>query len=247
VSFDLWDTLVDDDSDEEVRAQRELRSKRDERRHLTWEALNAQQPIEQSAVVTAFDTLDAAFNEVWRQHSITWPIEQRFRVLLRGLGRELPAAAFDRLIEQQASMEADIPPRAIDGARDALAELASRYRLCIVSDAVFTPARSLRRILAGHGMDSFFDATVFSDEAGRSKPDRVAFETAATRLGVELDEMVHIGDRQHNDIAGPQALGMKAVLFVATRAVDLDGNTADAVCERHADLPAIIDSLAEAS
>ena len=39
VTFDLWDTIVDDDSDEPKRAAKGLRSKRDERRHLVWSAL----------------------------------------------------------------------------------------------------------------------------------------------------------------------------------------------------------------
>ena len=33
VTFDFWDTIVDDDSDEPKRAAKGLRSKRDERRH----------------------------------------------------------------------------------------------------------------------------------------------------------------------------------------------------------------------
>ena len=37
-------------------------------------------------------------------------------------------------------------------------------------------------------------------------------------MGVGLEEMVHIGDRDHNDVKGPQKLGMKAILFTATRA-----------------------------
>jgi putative hydrolase of the HAD superfamily len=247
VSFDLWDTLVVDDSDEAVRRERGLRSKRDERRYLTWEALSAREPIPLEQVTLAFDTLDAAFNKVWHDQFVTWSIEERFEVLLRGLGRELPPAEFDALIAKQSDMEAEIPPRAIDGARDALEELAGRYRLCIVSDAVFTPGRSLRKILDAHDLESYFEVFVFSDEAGRSKPHRVAFDKAAEGLGVELSEMVHVGDRQHNDVAGPQALGMKAVLFVASRSADRENNSADAVCERHADLPAIIDGLAEAS
>ena len=56
--------------------------------------------------------------------------------------------------------------------------------------------------------------------------------------------MNHIGDRDHNDIKGPQALGMKAVLFVATRAHDKDRTSADAICASHAELPAVIDGLA---
>ena len=46
ITFDLWDTLVVDDSDEAKRAERGLRSKFDERRHLLWEALNAEKPID---------------------------------------------------------------------------------------------------------------------------------------------------------------------------------------------------------
>jgi putative hydrolase of the HAD superfamily len=45
-------------------------------------------------------------------------------------------------------------------------------------------------------------------------------------------------------VKGPQALGMKAILFTATRAADKDRTSADAICERHADLVAIVDRLA---
>jgi len=37
---------------------------------------------------------------------------------------------------------------------------------------------------------------------------------------------------------------MKAILFTATRANDKGSTTADAICERHADLSAIVDRLA---
>jgi len=85
---------------------------------------------------------------------------------------------------------------------------------------------------------------VFSDEVGNSKPHRRMFEDAARQMGVTLAEIVHIGDRDHNDVKGPQGLGMKAILFTATRRADKDTTTADAICERHADLAAIVDRLA---
>ena len=59
--------------------------------------------------------------------------------------------------------------------------------------------------------------------------------------------MVHIGDRDHNDIKGPQALGMKAVLFTGARDNDKNSTSADAICDNHGTLPAAIAGLDEGS
>ncbi len=99
-------------------------------------------------------------------------------------------------------------------------------------------------MLEKHGIKQYFTGFAFSDEVGRSKPDRAMFASAAEQLGVSIEQMVHIGDRDHNDIQGPHALGMKAVLFTATRDVDRNHTRADAICERYADLPGIINQLA---
>jgi putative hydrolase of the HAD superfamily len=244
ISFDLWDTIVHDDSDEPKRKAQGLRSKRDERRHLMHGALAAQGPIPFETVSLAYDVADAAFNKVWREHAITWTIEERLGVLLKGLGRTLTGPAWDGVVKAHQTMEVTIRPDLIDGIDRALAALAARYKLCIVSDAIVSPGWALRQLLESHGVLRHFQAFAFSDEVGHSKPHPDMFNHVAGALGVRLDEMVHVGDREHNDIKGPHALGMKAVLFVATRAADRQGTTADAVCERHADLPAIIDRLA---
>ena len=137
-----------------------------------------------------------------------------------------------------------VAPDPIPGIGEALAALHGRYRLAIVSDAIVSPGRCLRRLLENHGLARHFDGFAFSDEVGHSKPHRSMFEAAARQMGVGLAEIVHVGDRDHNDVKGPQALGMKAILFTATRSHDRDRTTADAICERHADLPAIVDRLA---
>ena len=244
VTFDLWDTMVDDDSDEPKRAAKGLRSKRDERRHLVWAALNEVEPIELDRVVLAYDTADAGFNVVWKELHINWTVEQRLRVVLNGLGRSLPQDAFDKLVADTGRMEVEIPPDAIDGIGEALAELSQRYKLAVVSDAIVTPGTGLKAILDGHGLAQYFSAFAFSDEVGHSKPHRSMFDSACDQLGVAVDEIVHIGDRDHNDVKGPHALGAKAILFTATRDADKGATTADAVCESHRDLPAIVDRLA---
>ncbi|MBM3952187.1 MAG: HAD family hydrolase [Rhodospirillales bacterium] len=244
ITFDLWDTIVHDDSDEPKRKERGLPTKRDHRRQLLWEALNRHAPIARATVDLAFDVADAAFNKVWREHSITWLIGERIQVALKGLGRTLPDADFAALVNALGRMEIDIPPDAIPGVKDALAELSRRYRLAIVSDAIVTPGANLRKLLELHGLREYFTGFAFSDEVGHSKPHRSMFEAAARQMGVALEEMVHVGDRDHNDVKGPQALGMKAVLFVATRDADRAKTSADAICESYRDLPATIDRLA---
>ncbi len=245
VTFDLWDTIVDDDSDEPKRSAKGLRSKRDERRHLMWQTLNGLKETNLEMVDQAYNVADAAFNIVWKENHINWTIEQRMRVILNGLGRTLPVDVMAKLIDDTGRMEVDIPPNAIDGIGAALADLATRYKLCIVSDAIVTPGTGLRKILENHGLKSYFSGFAFSDEVGHSKPHRSMFDSAAEQLGVDVTEIVHIGDRDHNDIKGPHAIGAKAVLFTATRADDRDITTADAICDHPRDLPAIIDKLAE--
>jgi HAD superfamily hydrolase (TIGR01549 family) len=247
VTFDLWDTIVADDSDEPKRAARGLRSKREERRHLLWTALDARKPIDLERVSLAYDVADAGFNLVWKELHINWTLEQRLRVVLNGLGRSLPAADLARVVEATGRMEVEIAPDPIDGIACALAELARRYRLAVVSDAIVTPGTNLRAILEKYDLLRYFGGFAFSDEVGRAKPHRSMFEAAAVQLGVELDEMVHVGDREQNDVKGPHAIGIKAVLFTATRPDDRHDTTADAICERHADLPGVIDRLAAAS
>ncbi len=244
VTFDLWDTMIHDDSDEAKRTARGLRSKRAERRHLLWEALNAAEPIGKDKVDLAYDVADAAFNRLWHDRSITWTIAERLQVALAGLDRGLPGPVFARVVGAHEAMEVDIPPDAVEGIGAALAELAKRYKLCVVSDSIVTPGTRLRDLLDAHGLKRYFAGFAFSDEVGHSEPHRDMFDSAAEQLGVAIEEMVHIGDRDHNDVKGPQALGMKAVLFIATRDRDRNRTTADAICARHADLPGIIDRLA---
>ena len=243
ITFDLWDTLVIDDSDEAKRAGRGLRSKFDERRHLLWEALNAAEPIDPETVLLAFNAGDAAFNKAWKEQHITWPIAERLRVILNGLGRELPEDSFNAVVRAHEEMEVEIPPDAMPGAAPVLERLARRYKLCIVSDAIVSPGSCLRRLMENHGLARFFSGFAFSDEVGHSKPHRSMFESAAGQLGVEIGEMLHIGDRDHNDVKGPQRLGMKAILFTYSRDVDKGSTTAEAICESFDKLEEAIDRL----
>jgi HAD superfamily hydrolase (TIGR01549 family) len=243
VSFDLWDTVFTDDSDEPKRQRQGLPPKPVARRDLVHGFLSRHAPIDRALTDCAYDTADAAFRQVWHYEHVTWPVEVRLGVLLAGLKRELPEREFRELVTLHEEMELRVQPDLVPGVEDALTALGRRYALVVVSDAIFTPGRALRELLAGYGLRDFFSAFVFSDEIGCSKPDSRVFGRAAELAGCGLEEIVHVGDREHNDIAGAKDAGARAVLLTA--AIDRgSGNTrADAVCREYGRLPAIIEAL----
>ena len=161
ITFDLWDTIVDDDSDEPKRAAQGLRTKREERRHLVFEELNALEPIDEAAVTLAYDTMEAAFNTVWHDQHVTWTIEDRINVVLKGLRRELSQEAFERVVAGHAAMEVDIEPDIIPGCAEALEQISQKFKLAIVSDAIVTPGRRLRDLLEKHKVKQYFSGFAF--------------------------------------------------------------------------------------
>ena len=245
ITFDLWDTIIIDGSDEPKRAANGLQSKHEERRSLFWRKLKNQAPIDKSITDAAFDVHEAAFRQAWYGLSVTWEVSVRVEILLKGLGRKLPKSENDDLIHQLETMELAVRPDLIPGAAGVIAELAERYDLCIVSDTIYTPGHGLRALLEHHDVEKYFKAFVFSDEVGRSKPHPDCFQSAAEKLGSNFSKMLHIGDREAKDIAGAQAVGMKAILFTGARDEGSKGETsADAVIENFSDLIGAIDKIA---
>jgi len=247
ITFDLWDTVIHDDSDEGKRKAQGLASKKEARRALALSVLERTAPLEKSILLAAYDAMEAEFNRVWHDEHVTWTVDERVSMLLEGLGRTLAGDHRTELVRGLEEMEVTVPPNPIDGIGEAIAALAGSYKLGVVSDAIYSPGRCLREWLQMHDLLQHFDGFAFSDEVGHSKPHRDMFASVASQLGVEISDMVHIGDRDHNDIKGPHALGMKAVLFTATRDLDKDHTSADAICPRAADLPETIRRLAGGS
>lgn len=243
VSFDLWDTVFIDDSDEPKRRQQGLSTKAVERRDLVYRFLSRHAPIDRALVNCAYDTADSAFRQVWYHQHVTWPVDTRLRVLLAGLKRELPEEELQELVRLHEDMELRIRPDLVPGAEAALRTLGRRFTLAVVSDAIFTPGRALRELLAAYGLRDLFSAFVFSDEVGCSKPAPETFRRAAELAGCRLDQIVHVGDREHNDIAGAKDVGARAVLLTAVVDRESANTRADAVCRDFSQLPAIIDSL----
>ncbi|MBN2013340.1 HAD family hydrolase [candidate division KSB1 bacterium] len=243
ITFDLWDTVFIDDSDEPKRKQAGRPPKRVERRKLVHQFINKHEPISYETVCTAYDTADAAFRKVWHDQFVTWSVQARLAILFKGLGKTLPDFEMQELIRLHEEMELEFRPDFVNGVHNAIKALAKKYRLAVISDAIFSPGRALRTLLEGEGLLDYFDVFVFSDEVGHSKPEPIVFETVCQKLNVEPGEIVHIGDREHNDILGPKRLGARAVLCTAAINRGSEHTKADARFSDYSKLEQIIDNL----
>lgn len=244
ITFDLWDTVFIDDSDEPKRKAAGRLSKKDERRELVLEYAQKHKDVSKDLIDSIYATADAAFSKVWHEQFVTWEVADRMEIIFKGLGFSLPSTEMDEIVKLHEEMELEFRPDFIEGVGDAIKELSKTYKLGVISDAIFSPGRVLRELLKGEGLLQYFDHFVFSDEIGNSKPQPIVFESAFTKFGVKPNELIHIGDREHNDILGPKKVGMHALL--CTAAIDRGGseNTkADAIFSDYKELPSIIGSL----
>lgn len=92
-----------------------------------------------------------------------------------------------------------------------LAELRRRgIRVGLVSNLWPFP---VAHIFDTHGLRQCFEHLLFSFEVGARKPDRRIYEAAYGKFGVTPGECLFVGDSLKNDVLGPQAAGMSAVLI----------------------------------
>ena len=243
ITFDLWDTVFIDDSDEPKRKAAGKPPKSIERRQLVHQFITKRTSISQELVDKVYDAIDGAFNKVWHEHHVTWSVREQLELILNGLRKKLPAIEMNELIRLHEDMELEFRPDIVPGIHDALKRLHGRYKLGVISDTIFSPGRALRTLLADEGLLDFFDALVFSDEVGRSKPEPILFYTACKGFQIEPHELVHIGDREHNDILSPQKLGIRTVLCTAIIDRGSKNTKAHAIFDNYQNLPDIIEML----
>jgi len=243
ITFDLWDTVFIDNSDEPKRKAAGRPTKAVERRRLVKQFIDKYHQISQDVVNTAYDTQDAAFKKAWHDLHITWTVKERLEIVLEGLGTTLPEDEFMELVRLHEEMELEFRPDFIPGVHNAIKTLHKKYKLGVISDAIFSPGRSLRKLLEDEGLLQYFSTFIFSDEVGCSKPAECVFYAAQESLEVEFNEIVHIGDREHNDIIGPKQVGMHAILCLATLDRGSDRKNADTFFTEYNRLPTLINNL----
>lgn len=84
-------------------------------------------------------------------------------------------------------------------------------RLGLLTD---NPPETQRRKLEAAGLAAFFDAVVFTREAGAEKPDRRGFAAVAKALGLPPAKLAMAGDNPHRDLAGAAEAGFARLFWV---------------------------------
>lgn len=222
VSIDFWNTLV-------VAA-----TGGDERHRVRIEALREVAGRYRGEL--ADHEFQAAKQEASKRFDQVWLGEQRTPTTLELVQNvvnylNLPVSQDETAYLVQAFEESlwDGPPRLVDEVEAILPELASRYRLALISDTMYSPGRVLRQYLDNHGLLDYFDAFVFSDEVGYSKPNPQAFHSVLRSTECVAERSFHVGDLQPTDIKGAQSVGMKAILYTGVTAGQDKETTADYV------------------
>lgn len=251
ITFDFWDTIAVDDSDEPKRQRLGLPSKAEARLQLFIDHIATYHPeIPPVRAVEAYRQANEQFRHDWHTHQRTPSVRQRINFAYECLGINAEPGQYARQLREVdllaraiETMEVRIAPDFVPQVHWALQSLAQEYPLGIISDAIHTTGHGIRHLLYQQGLGHYFRFMIFSDEVGASKPSPKVFRYASQAAGLPLEKFVHVGDRERNDVLGPLAVGMRSILF--TGAVDRgsDRTRATAICRHFIDLPNVVRSL----
>ncbi len=230
ITFDFWYTLFKD-------ANKEARKK--ERLDAFHEATGASREDIDAAMRGA----TAEFARCHLEEQRTLRPEDAVRMALDTLGVSLSAAVHEELSQLLATSIVRHSAVPIEGAFEAVRAASMLMPVGVISDSGVSPGYSLTKLLDRHGFTPLFSALVFSDEVGVAKPQPPMFETAAQSLDVPVDELLHIGDLEHTDVAGAHALGAQAALFIGENDEHHAGTQADYVFASWQDFLEVLPAL----
>ena len=201
VLFDFFGTLVDYSAS---RVDQGFEGSHRLLRHLGAELAYADFLDAWSSISTEFDKRSARDDREYAMADVGAAF------LAGALGREPAVTEVEAFVVQYLG-EWNTGVRYRLGIEDLLGELASEYRLAVVTntqDTFLVPGH-----LAAMGLTSLFEAVITSVEVGWRKPHPKIYATALAAVGVSASSAVFVGDSYAPDFLGPEQVGMTAFLI----------------------------------
>lgn len=192
---------------------------------LSWDELakdairNGHQLLQKNSVVVPdYDTFYATYagirDQFRREASESlqeWSVPRAIRMVFDRLSIAHDDALIDRFFDAyykpvaEALYLYDDVPDGLEFVREAFPVVG------LISNTIF-PEQTHRTEMKRFGIDHYFDFEIFSSTFGVRKPHRDIFYQAVNYAGYAPRECVYIGDRYPEDILGPTAIGMHAIL-----------------------------------
>ena len=160
------------------------------------------------------------------------------------LGVPAPADLVRRCVEAEYRLWAParhVHPDALpllDGVR-------ARGLRCALVANTFDPPGLFRSDLRAQGIGARVDAIVLSNEVGVRKPHPAFYAAVLAALDVEPADVLFVGDRLRDDVAGPVAAGMRTCLATWYRLDPGDRRAASAVCSEPLQVLDILEGIVE--
>ena len=229
VTFDLWNTLLENKDFTELRIRSLRRALGDEGVYLP-----------DSVLMGAYSSASEKYRRSWEQDHTHLSVDERVEHILTGLGMPNASDVKRTVIESFTHAFVVDPPALKEGVEETLEALKGEYSMGIISDTGVTPGSIIREYLDGCGLLRYFASTVFSDEVGYCKPDIRVFKKALQELKAGPEEAVHVGDLLRTDVAGAKHMGMKAVWVSGTTDLPTEEPVPDFVINS---LPKLLDVI----
>lgn len=165
-----------------------------------------------------------------------------FRSSLEALGITVDDALLEEIILTEEEVGYALRERAPEAYEVAAALRAQKLKLGLVSNYCSLPSVARRHAMQAELLQ-LVDESIFSCELGLRKPHPRIYQTVLERLNVPPEAAVFVGDRLREDVLGPKALGMRAILTHQFRQEDPAQARVppDAVIARLAELPAVLE------
>ena len=188
-------------------------------------------PIPTEQMWERFNTLLDSRRERLRAHMREYQIGPLLKATVEADGLRLRPGELSQLCDAYyAAVRRQVS--AYPDARATLAALkGAGYKIGLLSN---TPFRAIdhRQELQHFGLWQYFDAAVFTSTIRYRKPHPAPFKEILRRLEAPASRSVYVGDRQKEDVLGPQGVGMTAVLIKRPhRTYDPELSQSAEICE----------------
>ncbi len=168
--------------------------------------------------------------------------EMVIREGLEAVGIRVPDKVFDTAMAAYYQAISDVVKPVGEDTASVLQEIVDQGRqLALVSNTLWAPEMH-DADLTRFGLIDYLPVRVYSSCAGFVKPDERIFRQALDPFDVAPAEAVYIGDKLDVDVAGPQKIGMRAILIRSPyRAEESEEIIPDAVIDSLAQLPGLLE------